>query len=177
SPKYLYAPRRSHWPRPTLPSFRGVVTPNIPPRVKIRPRTFCQWKSPPALICSTWTSFDRKISVDPPSVSSFGWLKLLTKSVSSLISGVKNFESHTASLLWGLPFIQLQSAKAKGSDLAGFSGLVAGGADVDWSCGGAGPAAAAGSAGVGAESVAFARPTGISVVVPRAFSSASSSST
>src|SRR5208282_124337 len=175
SPKYLYAPRRSHWPRPTLPSFRGVVTPNIPPRVKIRPRTFCQWKSPPKLICSTWTSFDRKISVDPPSVSSLGWLKLLTKSVSSLISGVKNLESHTTSLLCGLPFIQLQSANAKGSDLAGFSGLVAGGADVDWSCGGAGPAVAAVSAGVGAKvgagvgagSVAFARPAGMSVVVPR----------
>ena len=30
--------------------------------VKTRPRTFCQWKSPPKLICSTWTSSDRKIS-------------------------------------------------------------------------------------------------------------------
>src|ERR1019366_6768400 len=99
-----------------------------------------------------------------------------TKSVSNLISGVKNFESHTVSLLRGLAFIQVQSAKAKGTDLAGFSGLVAGGADVDWSCGGAGPAAAAVSAGVGAGSVAFARPTGVSVVAPGAFSSISSSS-
>ncbi|MGA2302533.1 MAG: hypothetical protein ABSG77_17780 [Candidatus Acidiferrum sp.] len=46
--------------------------------------------------------------------------------MSNLISGVKNFESHTASLLWGLPFIQLQSAKAKGSLGGCFAGLAAG---------------------------------------------------
>src|ERR1019366_6459962 len=107
------------------------------------PRTSCQWKSPPTLICSIWTSFDRKISVDPPSESSFGWLKLLTKSVSNLISGVKNFESHTASLLRGLAFIHVQSAKAKGTVGSGFFGLAAGGAAVDWSCGCADPAGAA----------------------------------
>ena len=54
------------------------------------------------------------ISLDPPIVSSWGWLKLLTKLVSNLISGVKNFESHTASLLRGVPFSQVQSAYANG---------------------------------------------------------------
>jgi len=39
---------------------------------------------------------------------------------------VKNFESHTASLLCGLPFIQLQSAKAKGTVGGSFAGLAAG---------------------------------------------------
>ena len=31
---------------------------------RILPRTFCQWKSPPTLICSTWNSPDRNDSVD-----------------------------------------------------------------------------------------------------------------
>src|SRR5208282_4330244 len=65
-------------PRPALASLRGVVTANIPSMVKIRPRTFCQWKSPPTLICSTWTSLVLKISVEPPRVSSLGWLKSIT---------------------------------------------------------------------------------------------------
>src|ERR1700730_8928215 len=42
--------------------------------------------------------------------------------MSMRISGVKNFESHTASLLRGLPFSQVQSAYAKGAVGAGFSG-------------------------------------------------------
>src|SRR5437879_1425894 len=102
--------------------------------VRTLPRTFCQWKSPPKLICSIWTSFDRKISLDPPIVSSLGWLKLLIKSVSNLISGVKNFESHTASLLRAVPLSQVQSAYAKGTDGSGFSvfvGSVAGGAPCE----------------------------------------------
>src|ERR1035438_4085403 len=119
--------------------------------VRSLPRTFCQWKSPPTLICSTWISFERKISVDPPSVSSLGWLKLLTKSVSNRISGVKNFESHTASLLWGLPFSQDQSAKAKGTDGGCFSGVAAGVA-TDSVCGSAGE----GGPRAGASSLAFA---------------------
>src|SRR5258708_22466140 len=55
--------------------------------------------------CSNSISFERKISVSPPSESSFGWLKQLTKLVPNLTSGVKNFETHTTSLLRTLPFV------------------------------------------------------------------------
>src|ERR1035437_4751154 len=112
--------------------------------VKTLPRTFCQWKSPPKLICSIWISFDRKISVDPPSESSLGWLKLLTKSVSNRISGVKNLESHTASLLRALPLSQVQSANANGVCVSTAGAVEA--ADVE-SCGGVDSAGATASAG------------------------------
>ena len=41
------------WPWLGLASLRGVVVANRPSIVRIRPRTFCQWKSPPTLICSS----------------------------------------------------------------------------------------------------------------------------
>ena len=51
-----------------LASLRGVVVANNPSMNRIRPRTFCQWKSPPTLACSIWTSPERNDSVAPTMV-------------------------------------------------------------------------------------------------------------
>src|ERR1700737_4397522 len=54
--------------------------------------------------------------------------------MSVLISGVKNLVSNATSLLRGLPFSQVQSAKAKGSALDFFSGGAGEGREVDSDC-------------------------------------------
>src|SRR5271168_1461606 len=90
-----------------------------------RARTLSQWKSPPTPSCSSWTSCDRKSSLDPPIEWSVGLLKSYTYTVSARISGVKNFESQNISLVRGLPLSQVQSASENGSILAGAASAVA----------------------------------------------------
>src|SRR5271168_3479367 len=142
-----------------------------------RARTLSQWKSPPTPSCSSWTSCDRKSSLDPPIEWSVGLLKSYTYTVSARISGVKNFESQKISFVRGLPFSQVQSASEKGSIFAGAAASAVLFADVADSAvvvTGAAGAALNGATGT----VAFALVAG---VVGRSgalafFSSASSSS-
>jgi hypothetical protein len=71
------------------------------------------------------------------------------KSVSKRISGVKNFESQTASLLRAVPLSQVQSAKAKGTDGSGLADAE----EVPVAC-------CATDTGVAADTVAFTETAG-----------------
>jgi hypothetical protein len=97
-------------------------------------------------------------------------LKEVTKCVSNRISGVKNLESQTTSLLRAVPFSQVQSAKAKGSVGFGFSGnperACAASTDVLTD------AVSDFGSGVAAVAVPVGAVVGLAAVAPRLFSSA-----
>ena len=65
--------------------------------------------------CVSWTSPERKTSLEPPIVSSFGWLKSYVYSVSNRISPVNAFVSMGEDFARLLPVSQVKSANANGS--------------------------------------------------------------
>src|SRR3954462_10515108 len=77
--------------------------------------------------CVTWNSPDRKISLEPPMVSSEGLLKLYVKFVSVRNSPVKTLVSSGDSFVFGFPDSQVKSANANGS---GFLASAGGAASV-----------------------------------------------